>query len=189
MKFDFKQINAFLKENFTKKINIQRLIMFLVATFVVIICSLPVHSWALHAPDQKYNVGNFIEINIVLNAGISFGAFRNNVVFVYSIQTIMALVLICVVLFTRIWYFNLTVSIATVGGLFNLIDRMCPKSLESSGGGIIKNSVLDYFSFFGKSAIFNLPDVFIIAGVISFCCCVIYKSIIDEKKWKKTTKK
>lgn len=182
------KINKFLKANFTKKLNLQRALMIAIAAFVVIVCSWPMHSWAMNSIVARHNIGGFIEINIILNGGVSFSFFDGHSGFIYAIQTLMVLLLTSVVLFTKKWFLNLSSGIATIGGLFNLIDRMCPKNLACSPG-VVNDSVLDYFQFFGKSAIFNFPDVFIIVGVIGFCIGIICVTFTEnENKNKKKVK-
>lgn len=173
--------------NFTQTNNLKRLLFFTIGIFVVVAFAWPVHTWALNSTRRTYNDGGFINVYIILNSGVSFGFGSNNSMFVYFLQITMVWALLIFVIFTRKWFYTLCVSLALGGGLFNVIDRMCPKDPVSISGGIQKDSVLDYFRFFEKSAIFNLPDVFILIGVITGS--VIFfgfsvKEILDEKNLK-----
>ncbi len=172
-------IKTFLNENFTKSLFIKRLIYFFIGVIIVVIISWPVHNWAMN-----YNANNnssaFIVIKIELNTGIAFSRLDNKVGFIYALQFILILVLIGVFIFLQKGCYLAFNSVAIGGALFNFIDRMCYKNPTSCDPQ--KNAVLDYFCFFGKSAVFNMPDVFILIGLIGLAIFVLIFSIIFTKK-------
>ena len=180
----FSKAKQYLIFNFNKKNNLYRLMFFFIAILVVVVCSWPMHAWAMQSPIRTYNQGGFIQISIILNEGISFGTFSNQTAIIYTLQTFMNLLILTAIVCVNKWYYVLPASLSFGGGLFNLIDRMCPKDLACSTG-VTKNAVLDYFQFFGKSAIFNFPDVFVIVGVIGVCIAIFVvciKDTINDKK-------
>jgi lipoprotein signal peptidase len=78
-----------------------------------------------------------------------------------------------------------------MGGLFNVIDRATPCSFLFTIDGyppntLIHNVVIDYFTFGGNTAIFNVPDITILIGVIGSCviyfCLTIYSYIKERNK-------
>ena len=125
----------------------------------------------------------FIQIDIALNDGVSFSILSGNVAAIYSLQSLMILIILCFLLFCKKWYYALTLGTAETGALFNFIDRMvpkCPVSLQP--WGIKTNCVLDYLHFsFGKTS-FNFPDVFILIGLITSVLIVIILTIIEVVK-------
>ena len=185
MNFKFEKkdkIKQFFVKNFNKKNTITRLIFFAVAAVIVIVCSWPMHAWAMNAEKSTYG-GGLIQIDIALNDGVSFSILSGNVAAIYSLQSIMILIILCILLFCKKWYYVLTLGTAETGAIFNFIDRMAPKSPVSLLLPDAKtNCVLDYFHFsFGKTS-FNFPDVFILIGLISSVLIVIVITIIEAAK-------
>ena len=176
------KIKRFFINNFNKKNTITRLIFFAIAVAIVVICSWPMHAWAMKAENTHYGSG-FIQIDIALNNGVSFSMLSGNVAAIYALQSIMILIILCFLLFCTKWYYVLTLGAAETGAAFNFIDRMvpkCPVCLQTEG--VRTNCVLDYFHFnFGKTS-FNFPDVFILAGLIGSVVIVITITIIEAVK-------
>ena len=175
-------IKQFLVKNFNKKNTITRLIFFAIAAAVVIICSWPMHAWAMNAEKTHYGDG-LIQIDIALNDGVSFSILSGNVAAIYSLQSLMILIILCFLLFCKKWYYVLTLGTSETGAVFNFIDRTVPKCPVSLQPGSIKtNCVLDYLHFsFGKTS-FNFPDVFILIGLIASVLIVIILTIIEVVK-------
>ena len=173
------KIKEFFVRNFNKKNTITRLTFFAIAAVVVIICSLPMHAWAMNAEKTHYGDG-LIQIDIALNDGVSFSILSGNVAAIYSLQSLMILIISCFLLFCKKWYYVLTLSTAETGAAFNFIDRIVPKSPVSLHlPDASHNCVLDYFHFsFGKTS-FNFPDIFILIGLITSVLVVIILTIIE----------
>ena len=173
------KIKQFFVRNFNKKNTITRLIFFAIAAVVVIICSWPMHAWAMNAEKTHYGDG-LIQIDIALNDGVSFSILSGNVAAIYSLQSLMILIISCFLLFCKKWYYVLTLGTAETGAAFNFIDRIVPKSPVSLHlPDASHNCVLDYFHFsFGKTS-FNFPDIFILIGLITSVLVVIILTIIE----------
>lgn len=173
------KIKEFFVRNFNKKNTITRLTFFAIAAVVVIICSWPMHAWAMTAEKTHYGDG-LIQIDIALNDGVSFSILSGNVAAIYSLQSLMILIISCFLLFCKKWYYVLTLGTAETGAAFNFIDRIVPKSPVSLHlPDASHNCVLDYFHFsFGKTS-FNFPDIFILIGLITSVLVVIISTIIE----------
>ena len=173
------KIKQFFVTNFNKKNTITRLTFFAIAAVVVIICSWPMHAWAMAAEKTHYGDG-LIQIDIALNDGVSFSILSGNVAAIYSLQSLMILIISCFLLFCKKWYYVLTLGTAETGAAFNFIDRIVPKSPVSLHlPDASHNCVLDYFHFsFGKTS-FNFPDIFILIGLITSVLVVIILTIIE----------
>ena len=173
------KIKEFFVRNFNKKNTITRLTFFAIAAVVVIICSWPMHAWAMNAEKTHYGDG-LIQIDIALNDGVSFSILSGNVAAIYSLQSLMILIISCFLLFCKKWYYVLTLGTAETGAAFNFIDRIVPKSPVSLHlPDASHNCVLDYFHFsFGKTS-FNFPDIFILIGLITSVLVVIILAIIE----------
>ena len=173
------KIKQFFVTNFNKKNTITRLTFFAIAAVVVIICSWPMHAWAMAAEKTHYGDG-LIQIDIALNDGVSFSILSGNVAAIYSLQSLMILIISCFLLFCKKWYYVLTLGTAETGAAFNFIDRIVPKSPVSLHlPDVSHNCVLDYFHFsFGKTS-FNFPDIFILIGLITSVLVVIILTIIE----------
>ena len=105
------RIKQLLVKNFNKKNTITRVIFFAIAAAVVIICSWPMHAWVMNAEKTHYGDG-FIQIDIALNDGVSFSILSGNVAAIYSLQSLMILIILCFLLFCKKWYFVLTLGAA-----------------------------------------------------------------------------
>jgi lipoprotein signal peptidase len=94
--------------------------------------------------------------------------------------------LIC---FTNKWYYTFLLSLAFFGGAFNIFDRVIGFTLACDTiAGHYQNEVLDYFQFNFSWGIFNLPDVFVLTGVIGACALYVIFSIIALVKSSKQDK-
>lgn len=94
--FEFKQIlnkiKQFLRQNFTKRNNLVRLIYFVIAAAIVIVCACPMHIFAMNAEKSHYGNG-LIQIDIALNDGISFSILSGNTMAIYALQAIIILII------------------------------------------------------------------------------------------------
>ncbi|MDR2461921.1 MAG: signal peptidase II [Mycoplasmataceae bacterium] len=156
---------SYFKKNFTKKLIYMRIIWSTIGILIVLLTTIPMYIWAANADDYNYGTGNFIDINIVLNSGISFGMFSNNTTFVYFIQWFVSIMILIVAIFSNKWYYSLFLSLSFTGGFFNVIDRLIPVYIKCFN--IEKHDqVLDYFHFVFGNTSWNFPDAFIISGII-----------------------
>jgi len=187
--------NKYLQKCFNKKTLITKAIVFAIALVVVLIPSLVMYYWCLNqTSDMPWGHKSFIYIKIVHNDGIGFSALSGNVAAIYTIQTLILLVLISVYLFVANDKITMAfVALAICGGAFNLFQRMVPYTFL---GATYRNCVLDYiqFGFWESFATFNFPDSFVVIGSIGFAISYITLSIIravkedrEEKKAKVST--
>lgn len=170
----------YLKENFSKENNLTRLIVFSIVTVIFLPAAISMNIWAQHAPYQNYGSG-FISISIVTNSGMAFSFMANSPEWaVYMIQWLVTIVILGIVLFCRKWYYVALWSCAFLGGLFNVIDRACAKTIVSMGTSQIQyNCVVDYFKFNFKWGIFNVPDIFVCVGSIGGIVIYLIESLIS----------
>lgn len=126
-------------------------------------------------PGQKISIiGNFFQLEYVLNGGIAFGNFQNIFFFTHLIPIIMIVVFIYLIKYYQNKNFYLfTIVLMLSGTLGNFSDR------------IFNNGyVVDFlsFNFFGyKYPAFNFADCFLVISVIA----IIIESIITSRKQKK----
>ncbi|WEK83196.1 MAG: signal peptidase II [Mycoplasma sp.] len=184
------QLKEFLlkwkKEQCNKKSISLKILFFMLGVLVVLLTAIPMHVWAMHAPKSQYGENGFIVILITTNSGIAFSGLANQSGLIYFLQTFMILFLLVILVFSKKWFYQILIGLASTGALFNLIDRAIPKVIVSLGEQVYTNVVLDYFSFFGKSAIFNFPDVWILTGIIGLVVInIIFTSIETIKERKK----
>ena len=173
------KIKLTLKQNFTKKNSLKRLLFFCISAVIVIVCSWPMHTFAMNAKNSHYGNG-FIQIDIALNPGIAFSILENKVAAIFCLQGLIILILSVFLVFSNKWYYTLFVGFAETGALFNFFDRMITKNPVSISGN--KWCVLDYFHLsFGKTS-FNFPDMFILFGVISASIIVTVFAIVNGIK-------
>lgn len=181
--------NEYLQKCFNKKTLITKAIVFAIALVVVLIPSLTMYYWCLKQTSaMPWGEKPFIYIQIVHNDGIGFSALKGNVGAIYTIQTLILLVLIAVYLFVCNDKITMSfVALAICGGAFNLFQRMVPYTFM---GVTYHNCVLDYiqFGFWKSFATFNFPDSFVVVGSIGFAISYITLSIIKAVKEDKKEK-
>lgn len=120
----------------------------------------------------------FINIVVISNSGIGFSALSDKTAIVYTIQSIVMILVFIWLLFSKNIDFLITLTMIFSGALANIIDR------ATSGN----NTVLDYFQFWFGGAIFNFADSTIICGFIALFICYLVRFIlqaISDKKIKK----
>ncbi|WP_052663933.1 signal peptidase II [Mycoplasmoides alvi] len=121
----------------------------------------------------------FININVIKNTGIGFGAFNDNTTLVYLLQITVFVVILVIWLFNHKISLLIPLTLIMAGSIGNILDRL------TSGD----HSVLDYFQFWFGGAIFNFADSAIVVGFIILFFTTIYFFIFDLIKESKNEKK
>ncbi|MDR0674964.1 MAG: signal peptidase II [Mycoplasmataceae bacterium] len=174
----YKKISNYLKQNFSKKNNLLKLLCFVIALIIVLVPSLTCN---LLIRDGQWTKG------VVYNDGIAFSALRGKTTLVYVIQSLICFVILIAIIFTNKWYYFTLLSLAFLGGLFNIVDRatqyLSPTSIAFWG----PNTVIDYLNTGNTTS--NFPDVFILIGVIGFTVLYLIMSIFNITREKKKSEK
>ncbi|MDR0985663.1 MAG: signal peptidase II [Mycoplasmataceae bacterium] len=168
----------FFKINFSKKNNLWRLLWFFVGCSICLIPSL--------ACNLLIRNGSWFPSHIEYNPGIAFGNLENNPAAIYAIQSIICVIIACLILFTNKWYYTILLSLAFCGGFFNIIDRATQYLSPIPNTNWQPDYVLDYINtlwFF--DTISNVPDICILTGIIGFAVLYITMLIIQLVKDKK----
>ncbi|WPL39209.1 signal peptidase II [Malacoplasma iowae] len=167
------------------KIWIRKLAIFLGISFLVFLSSFLIRDAILQKTSAYGSfIPGFIDIKVVGNNGVAFSAFENaSVSFVYFIQILPIVISMFFLVFTKSAWFDVGFSMIITGGMSNVIDRSI---VDVYTHNIVPteqtiNAVVDYFSFsfISGSAIFNMPDVYVVAGVIIVLIKLIVQTIID----------
>lgn len=167
------------------KIWIRKLAIFLGISFLVFLSSFLIRDAILQKTSTYGSfIPGFIDIKVVGNNGVAFSAFENaSVYFVYFIQILPIIISMFFLVFTKSAWFDVGFSMIITGGMSNVIDRSI---VDVYTHNIVPteqtiNAVVDYFSFsfISGSAIFNMPDVYVVAGVIIVLIKLIVQTIID----------
>lgn len=127
---------------------------------------------------------------VVLNSGVSFSLFSNiGELGIQLIQIIPVCFLFVAFIFVNDWFLILAIPFALFGGLSNFIDRFLNDNYIDSSGQLQNgvNTVVDYIK--GINSIFNIPDIFIVFGIISLLIGIVSKIIINNYKDEKNTSK
>lgn len=197
-KFSFKKLLNNLKNQLidiytNKKIVIYKIIIFLGVAFFVLFTSFYTRSLILESQTvSKPFIPGFIKIVIVGNTGIAFGGFNNaSSAVVYLLQIIPIFVAIGFLIFCTSRINDALLSFILFGGLSNLIDRAIVDEYTYLSRSNIQtiNAVVDYlqFEFLNNSAIFNIPDIYVVGGFIGLILHVVIVSIINYIKDKNNT--
>jgi lipoprotein signal peptidase len=91
---------------------------------------------------------------------------------IYALQSVICILIAVAIVFNTKWYYVILLSLAFLGGFFNIIDRAANHGY-----------VIDYLPTGGTTS--NFADVFILIGIIGFGVIYIIMSIIavvNEKK-------
>ncbi len=191
MKYDsvWNDFLKYLKGNFTKGLNIRRLICMLIAAFIVIVPSMIMYFWTINqSANEPLGTNGFLYISIAFNEGVGFSLFSNSTAFVFLIQIFTSLIILFIIIFNKKWYYVFLLSLAFWGGVFNIIDRMVNVPWQQSIP-LPDWTVIDYFRFgFMDFAIFNFPDVFVCIGSFGFVIIYIIMTIIILSKEVKNDK-
>lgn len=163
---------------FNSKSLLIKIILFLLIGFVVLLFSFAIRNYYLTV-DTK---------NTVFNDGVAFsmGSSLNSVT-VYIIQSIPTFISFLAVIFTPKIIYYLPFIFVGFGGLSNIIDRSI---VDVMNGVSYYNTVVDYLA--ASSSIFNLPDMFVVGGVIWFGAITLINLLIlifNDKDKKQQIKK
>lgn len=181
--------NDFVKHFFSiyqSKYWIWKLIIFLTVSLIVFTSSFVVREVIINLPEKEYNfMKGFLQINIMGNTGVSFSMFNSSDVgLVYFIQCLPIIIAFGFLIFTKNIYIDIGLTLVLTGGMCNVIDRSLYDNYASGVAEIERtNAVVDYlyFPFIGEngSAVFNVPDMMIILGVIIIVITLIVQFIIE----------
>lgn len=189
-KINIKKQIIFLKQHLTKiycsNIFKWKILIFIVCGFVVLLSSFLVREWALNSQTRSQSfLPGFIDIFIIGNTGISFSLLENSPSeLIYFIQSIPIFVCLIVLIFSYSKIIDVFISIIFFAGLSNVVDRGLIDNYKYLYNIEEINAVVDYFkfSFIRNSAIFNLPDTFIVLSTIGLILFIITNSFMTVKK-------
>lgn len=173
--------HPYLHKCFNTKTLITKGIIFACAAVLVLSLSLSFYFWLKDAPAEQPIIENpFCYIYVCWNDGMGWSALAGNTAAIFAIQSIVFLVLTSLFVFlTNSRVVISFISLAMLGGLFNLIQRAATP-IAVTGKGV--PCVLDYLKFgFMDFPIFNWPDSFVVIGVLGFVISYITVTIIDAK--------
>lgn len=151
-------------------------ILYLLACLIVVsgLCTgMMLYVLSLHSHTFPI-IPNFLNINVTINPGISFGFLTGHShILIGIIQLCVSLlIIIFATIWFKKWYYLIPLYCSGVGGIFNFIDRMFININIDCIAHSKNHEVLDYFQFKGFlswfSSVFNLPDVFISLGLFVF---------------------
>ena len=111
---------------------------------------------------DKLFINDFFNIDLIWNTGIGFGLFKNNSVLFYSLMSLIIILVITILIYYALVsdkFTKLILSIIIGGALGNLYDRINYKAVPDFID-------LHYNNFHWFT--FNLADIFITLGIISF---------------------
>ncbi len=112
--------------------------------------------------DTSFYLNDFLNFNLVWNTGIGFGLLSSNDVFFYNIFTLLILSVISILIYLALkseFKEKFIYSIIIGGALGNLYDRLIFKAVPDFID-------IHYHNFHWFT--FNIADVFITIGVLSF---------------------
>ena len=122
--------------------------------------------------ENTYYLNDYINLDLVWNTGIGFGLFSSNSGLFYNILSLLILVVIsCLFYFLIVSnkYDKIIYSIIVGGALGNFYDRIFFRAVPDFIDLHYKN--FHWFTF-------NLADIFITLGIITF----LFKEFIKKKK-------
>jgi lipoprotein signal peptidase len=90
---------------------------------------------------------------------------------IFFLQSFICVLILGVIIFSSKWYFTILLSLAFMGGFFNLMDRAFYSSLST-----VPYVVIDYLPTLNTKS--NFPDVFILIGIIGFAVLFIITTIV-----------
>lgn len=182
-----KNIKKTIVKNNQNKILLVKLII-LVLVFIVVLSIV----FGLRERFKNF-IGNgiientgFININVITNSGIGFGALNDNTILVYLLQSTVLIIIFFTWLFNKKIDFLISFSLVMAGSFGNIIDR------ATATTPIPAHAVLDYFQFWFGGAIFNFADSAIVVGFIILFFSIIVHFVIDwvhESREQKSSKK
>lgn len=176
---------SYLDKCFNKKTLIQKAIIASIAIVIVVALSLSFYLWLKDKENIPFGKNGFIYIEISWNSGMGWSALDDNPAAVYSIQSVMFILMLALYLFLCNDRITASfIALAMFGGLFNLIQRACNDCY-----------VLDYFhfGFWEGFPIFNWPDTCVVIGifgfVISFVTITIIQAVNESRREKTEARK
>jgi len=120
--------------------------------------------------ENTYYLNNYINLDLVWNTGIGFGLFSSNSDIIYNLTSLLIImVIICLIYFLILSekYEKIIYSIIVGGALGNFYDRMFFKAVPDFIDLHYKN--FHWFTF-------NLADIFITLGIVTFLLKEIFKA-------------
>lgn len=175
-----------IKNIYLTKIIFYKLFFFIIIGFLVLFSSFSLRELVLNASEKSWTlIPNFIDMNLEFNKGIAFsGLSQTSSSVVYLVQSIPLVFGMVIFLFSKNIYVDIPIIFLIFGGLCNVIDRSVVDYAQSDMS-YNEHTVVDYFQFTGglitNSAIFNMPDVYVIFGVILLILYLLISFIKDAK--------
>lgn len=181
-----------LLDIYTTKYLIWKLIAIFSTLFVVLLSSFLTRDAILNrTSDVGSFMPGFIDIKVIGNTGVAFSIFSNgSASLVYFVQILPIIIAFGFLIFSKSLAYDIGLSMIFAGGLSNVIDRGLVDNYAHIKVVDTVDAVVDYFYFSfikGNSAIFNLPDIFVICGVITISLTIVVnlvKEYLNEKKEK-----
>lgn len=198
IKIYFEKIVLRLKKIYTNKLIIWKLLIFFIVGFSVLFSSFSVRHAMLNATSDSWTlIPGFLNIKIVENTGIAFsGLSSSSSSLVYFVQSIPIIIGGITFIFSTSLYLDFGISLLFFGGMSNIVDRSITDyytNLNHLNNDNIYHAVVDYLefnsNFINNFAVFNLPDVYVIFGVIVVAVIIIIISWIKEYRQEKNNSK
>lgn len=176
----------------TKKIFV-KLIFFTIIGLVILGTCFGLREAILNSKEQSWVlIPGFLNIYITQNPGIAFSGLADaNSSIVYLVQALPILVGGLIFIFSSSTFLDIGILFLFFGGLSNIVDRAIVDYYPNNPILNVNtvHSVVDYFqfdqSFIPNFAIFNMPDVFVISGVILMVIAMLYFFIQEYRNSEK----
>lgn len=179
---NFIPIWEYIKSIYKSKYLFKKLLIFFVIGLIVLTLSFVTRQLMLDSQTKNIAlIPGFIGINIIGNNGISFSFLRNaDVWLIYFIQCVPVVIAFFIISLSRNIWIDVTISFIFFGGLANVIDRSIIDVYKHIRIAQTNNAVVDYFqfTFIKNSAIFNIPDVFIVLSTLVVVVYLIVSTFI-----------
>ncbi|MGL4768641.1 MAG: signal peptidase II [Mycoplasmoidaceae bacterium] len=175
------QFKLFLKNIYTKKNILTKLISIIFTVIIVIIPAFVIRDFVLKKGKLNFDIiHNFIDGKVAFNSGIAFSIFGDHPGAVIALEIITISLVFILFLLNRFVVFDFGISLIFTSGLSNIIDRQLVDFFQ---GQIYYHKVVDYiqFHFIANSAIFNWQDMFVIIGIILLSLIIFFKIILIDK--------
>ncbi|MEG0879317.1 MAG: signal peptidase II [Malacoplasma sp.] len=180
--YNFIAIYEYIKSIYKSKYLFKKLFIFFGIGILVLTASFVSRQLALESHTNNTQlIPGFITINIIGNTGISFSFLKDaHISLILFIQFIPVIIAFCVILLSRNIVIDISFSFMFFGGLSNIIDRCIVDDYKYINILENTNAVVDYlqFSFIKNSAIFNVPDIFIVLSSIIVITYLVVSSLI-----------
>lgn len=193
--FDLKnKIISQIKKVYLSKKAYYKLAIFLFSAIIILCSSFLIRNSILNAKNDSWIlIPNFLEVKIIGNTGIAFsGLASHSASLIYFLQIFPIIFSLIALIFSNSILLDIGLSFLFFGGSSNLIDRMIFDDFKTINVSNTVNSVVDYLkfseNFIKNSAIFNLPDIYIIIGMIFLVISILISWIKDFKNDKSKNK-